>query len=40
MKVRKSTFSGSWYPGNASACEKEIKGFLKEYSTKLFREEP
>jgi AmmeMemoRadiSam system protein B len=33
MKVRKSIFSGSWYPGNASACEKEIKGFLKEYDT-------
>jgi len=33
MKVRRSIFSGSWYPGNASACEKEIKGFLKEYST-------
>jgi MEMO1 family protein len=31
MKVRKSMFSGSWYPGNASACEKEIKGFLREY---------
>jgi MEMO1 family protein len=31
MKVRKSMFSGSWYPGSASACEKEIKGFLKEY---------
>ena len=33
MKVRKSLFSGSWYPENASACEKEIKGFLKEYPT-------
>lgn len=33
MKVRKSMFSGSWYPGSASACEKEIKGFLKEYPT-------
>jgi MEMO1 family protein len=31
MKVRKSMFSGSWYPGSASACEKEINGFLKEY---------
>jgi hypothetical protein len=34
MKVRKSVFSGSWYPGNAAGCEKEIQGFLKEYSTK------
>jgi len=33
MKVRRSIFSGSWYPGNASACEKEIKDFLKEYRT-------
>jgi AmmeMemoRadiSam system protein B len=31
MKVRKSMFSGSWYPGSASACEKEINGFLKEF---------
>jgi MEMO1 family protein len=31
MRVRNSIFSGSWYPGNASACEKEIKGFLKEH---------
>jgi len=31
MKVRKSVFSGSWYPGDAAGCEREIKGFLKEY---------
>ncbi|MBC2715377.1 MAG: AmmeMemoRadiSam system protein B [Desulfobacteraceae bacterium] len=30
MKTRKSSFSGSWYPANASDCEKEIKNFLKE----------
>ncbi len=34
MKVRKSVFSGSWYPGDAAGCEREIKGFLKEYPTK------
>jgi len=34
MKVRKSVFSGSWYPGDAAGCEKEIKSFLKEYPTK------
>jgi len=34
MKVRESIFSGSWYPGNPSECEKEIKSFLKEYPTK------
>jgi AmmeMemoRadiSam system protein B len=40
MKVRRSIFSGSWYPGNASACEKEIKGFLKEYDTKTISDRP
>ena len=34
MKVRKAIFAGSWYPGSAAGCEKEIKGFLKEYDTK------
>jgi AmmeMemoRadiSam system protein B len=38
MNVRKSMFSGSWYPGNASACEKEIQGFLKEYPTETISE--
>ncbi|MBW1607761.1 MAG: AmmeMemoRadiSam system protein B, partial [Deltaproteobacteria bacterium] len=38
MNVRKSIFSGSWYPDNASACEKEIEGFLKEYSTETVSE--
>jgi len=33
MKVRRSIFSGSWYPDSASACEREINGFLKEYNT-------
>jgi AmmeMemoRadiSam system protein B len=33
MKVRKSMFSGSWYPASASACEREIKGFLKDHPT-------
>lgn len=30
MKARQAIFAGSWYPGNAIACEKEIKSFLKE----------
>jgi hypothetical protein len=30
QNVRKSSFSGSWYPSNASDCEKEIQAFLKE----------
>ena len=34
MKVRKAIFAGSWYPGSAAGCEKEIKSFLKEYSAK------
>ena len=38
MNVRKSMFSGSWYPGNASACEEEIQGFLKEYPTETISE--
>ena len=30
MKTRKADFAGSWYPGSASGCEKEINKFLKE----------
>ncbi len=30
MNIRKSHFSGSWYPDTAGACEKEIRQFLKE----------
>lgn len=30
MKIRKADFAGSWYPGSASGCEKEINKFLKE----------
>ena len=40
MRIRKSMFSGSWYPGSASACEKEIKGFLKEYPTETIDPKP
>ena len=29
MKVRKATYSGSWYPGTAAKCEKEIRAYLK-----------
>ena len=31
-KIRKASFSGSWYPASASACEKEIQAFLTESS--------
>jgi MEMO1 family protein len=34
MEVRKSVFSGSWYPDTPEACEKEIQSFLKEYPVK------
>jgi AmmeMemoRadiSam system protein B len=36
MKTRKASFAGSWYPKNASACEKEIQAFLKEGAGKPF----
>ena len=30
MRTRKALFSGSWYPGKASACERQIEEFIKE----------
>ena len=33
MKVRKSVFSGSWYPARASACESMIREFLAGAAT-------
>ena len=30
MSLRKSIFSGSWYPADARACENQIKDFLEE----------
>jgi AmmeMemoRadiSam system protein B len=30
MTIRKAVFAGSWYPNQASACEKAIAGFLEE----------
>ena len=36
MRVRKPSFSGSWYPASASACKKEIQTFLKESDFKTF----
>ncbi len=29
MKIRKAQFSGSWYPGDAADCEREITSFIK-----------
>jgi AmmeMemoRadiSam system protein B len=29
-KIRKPSFSGSWYPASVAECEKEIQAFLKE----------
>jgi hypothetical protein len=30
METRRAMFAGSWYPGTASECEREIQQFLKE----------
>jgi len=30
MERRKAMFAGSWYPAHASACGREIEGFLQE----------
>lgn len=30
MKARKAIFAGSWYPGSASACRREIEEFIKD----------
>jgi len=30
MELRETAFAGSWYPGNASACDKEIEAFLAD----------
>ncbi len=30
MQTRKAVFAGSWYPGDAAGCEREIKTFLAE----------
>jgi len=30
MKTRRAMFAGSWYPGSAAACEREIASFIKK----------
>ena len=40
MKTRKAMLAGSWYPENASGCEKEIKSFLREYEEKSVSDRP
>jgi len=30
MQPRRSTFAGSWYPDDASACRQQIEGFLEK----------
>ena len=40
MKARKAMMAGSWYPGSASGCEKEIKSFLKEHGKKPVSDRP
>ena len=34
MTTKKSFLAGSWYPGTASGCEKEIKGFMRDFETR------
>jgi AmmeMemoRadiSam system protein B len=34
MRVRKAMLAGSWYPGTAEECKREIDGFIKEGKTK------
>ena len=38
MNIRKSILAGSWYPGSASGCEKEINNFLKDDNQKAASE--
>lgn len=38
MNIRKAMLAGSWYPGSASGCEKEIKKFLNDDSQKIISE--
>jgi len=38
MNIRKSILAGSWYPGSASGCEKEINNFLKDDSQRTVSE--
>ncbi len=33
MSTKKAFLAGSWYPGTASGCEKEIKGFIQDAET-------
>ncbi|QTA89356.1 AmmeMemoRadiSam system protein B [Desulfonema magnum] len=35
MNARRSVFAGTWYPGNAAECEKEINNFLKAGEVRL-----
>jgi AmmeMemoRadiSam system protein B len=34
MGARKAILAGSWYPANASGCQREIEGFLQELNIK------
>ena len=33
MGVRKAMLAGTWYPGTASACKRQIEQFLTEAET-------
>ncbi len=40
MRIRNADFAGSWYPGRASECEKEIKAFLRQAPSGEIPERP
>ena len=40
MKVRRAQFSGSWYPGNAADCEREIKRFIQSGEATIQSDRP
>ncbi len=40
MAARRATFSGSWYPADADACEQEIKTFIEKQNTDVISKGP
>lgn len=40
MHTRKPVFAGSWYPGDAKSCEREIKSFLKNHDRHITEKPP
>jgi len=40
VAVKEAAFAGSWYPAGASACEKEIEGFLEDPAIRSVEDRP